>query len=413
MNSSPLSSSVSESRANGLCPRCGAPGKPVKPVTLESLLKPDALARAGSGNYRFCPGQRCEVVYFAERNGQVFAKPDLKIRVGIKESVAPRQVCYCFDHTVEEIDQEVRLIGKTTVLDDIKTRMKEACWCETKNPQGSCCLTTVTRCVNAALEQDANPTAQPTRREMAEDCCALKDQPTAAASGHFNPLAKMWTRKTEMFSMIGSVVSAVFASACCWLPLLLLAAGISGAAVGAAFERYRPTFLSLSFALLGAAFYFAYRPRSKVATNTVAGKESDSCCATEGESRGPIILKKWTLQRLNRSMLWVVTLIVLAFAFVPNYVGLLSGNTGLRNTLVTRDGLDTVAIAIKGMTCKACAKTLQTELATVSGVTAAEVSYEKRLALVGVPRGRPAPVAKLLVKIKNAGFGGTLVDLQQ
>ena len=112
-------------------------------------------------------------------------------------------------------------------------------------------------------------------------------------------------------------------------------------------------------------------------------------------------------------MLWVVTLIVLAFAFVPNYVGLLSGNNGLRNTLVTRDGLDTVAIAIKGMTCKACAKTLQTELATVSGVTAAEVSYEKRLALVGVPRGRPAPVAKLLVKIKNAGFGGTLVDLQQ
>ena len=89
-------------------------------MTLESLLKPDALALAGSGNYRFCPGQRCEVVYFAERNGQVFAKPDLKIRVGIKESVAPRQVCYCFDHTVEEIDQEVRLIGKTTVLDDIK-----------------------------------------------------------------------------------------------------------------------------------------------------------------------------------------------------------------------------------------------------------------------------------------------------
>ena len=102
----------------------------------------------------------------------------------------------------------------------------------------------------------------------------------------------------------------------------------------------------------------------------------------------------------------------LAFAFFPNYVGLLSSNTGLRNT-ATSDVLETLVIAIDGMTCKACAKTLQTELATVSGVTAAEVSYEKRLALVGVPRGRPAPVAKLLVKIKNAGFGGTLVDLQQ
>ena len=353
-----------------MCPHCGAPGKPVKPVTLESLLKPDALARAGSANYRFCPGERCEVVYFAERNGQVFAKSDLKIRVGIKETVAPRQVCYCFDHTVGEIHEEVGLTGKSTVLDDIKTRMKEACWCETKNPQGSCCLSTVTRCVKAALERNANPAAQPTRREMAEDCCALKDHSTAVAPGHFEPLAKMWPRKAEKFSMIGSVVSAVFASACCWLPLLLLAAGISGAAVGAAFERHRPTFLSASFAFLGAAFYFAYRSRPKVAANAVAGKESALRCATERESRGPIITKKWTLQKLNRSMLWVVTLIVLAFAFFPNYVGLLSSNTGPRNTLVTRDGLDTVVIAIEGMICKACAKALQTELATVSGVSA-------------------------------------------
>src|SRR5439155_24761384 len=87
-------------------------------------------------------------------------------------------------------------------------------------------------------------------------------------------------------------------------------------------------------------------PRLKVA-NAVAGKESDSCCATERESRGAIVAKKWTLQRLNRSMLWVVTLIVLAFAFFPNYVGLLSSNTGQRNTVATRDGLDTVAIAIE------------------------------------------------------------------
>ncbi len=182
--------------------------------------------------------------------------------------------------------------------------------------------------------------------------------------------------------MIGSVASAVFASACCWLPLLLLAAGASGAAVGAVFERYRPTFLSLSFALLGAAFYFAYRPRPKAAANAVAGQESHSCCATARESRGSIITTKWTLQRFNRSMPWVLTLIALAFALFPNYLGLLSSNTD-RNKLATRDGLDTVVIAIKGMTCKACTKTLQTELATVSGVSAAEVSYEE-----AGPRGR-------------------------
>lgn len=413
MNARALSSSGPESETNGLCPCCGATGKPVKPVTLESLLKRDALARAGSATYRFCPSERCEVVYFAERNGQVFAKSDLKIRVGIKEITAPRQVCYWFDHTVEEIDQGVRLTGKTTVLDDIKTRMKRACWCETKNPQGSCCLSTVRRYVKAALERDAEAMAVPAGTNAEEDCCVSNAHATVPAPAHFKPSAKMWTREAERLSMIGSVISAVFASACCWLPLLLLAVGISGAAVGAAFERYRPIFLGVSFALLGATFYFTYRPRPKMAVNADAGQKSESCCAAERESRGPIITKKWTLQRLNHSMLWVVTLIVLAFASFPNYVGHLSSNTGLRNTLVTRDGLDTVVIAIDGMTCKACAKTLQTELATVSGISAAEVSYEKRLALVGVPKGRPAPVAKLLAKIKNAGYVGTLVDLQQ
>jgi copper chaperone CopZ len=204
----------------------------------------------------------------------------------------------------------------------------------------------------------------------------------------------------------------MFASACCWLPLLLLAVGVSGAAVGAAFEQYRPIFLSLSFALLGAAFYFAYRPGPQMTANAVAGEQSVSCCGTEREIRGAIT-KTRTLQRFNRSMLWVVTIIVLTFAFFPNYVGIVSSNTAQRHTVTTRDGFDTVAIAIEGMTCKACAKTLQTELATVPGVSTAEVSYEKGLALVDVAKGHAAPVANLLVKIKDAGFGGRLVDLHQ
>ena len=46
----------------------------------------------------------------------MFTKADLTVRVGIKETAAPRHICYCFNHTVEEIEEEVHLTGKTTVL---------------------------------------------------------------------------------------------------------------------------------------------------------------------------------------------------------------------------------------------------------------------------------------------------------
>lgn len=59
---------------------------------------------------------RCD----AKRN---HVKADLNVRVGIKETAPPRQVCYYFNHTMEEIEEQVRLTAKTTVLDDIKKRI--------------------------------------------------------------------------------------------------------------------------------------------------------------------------------------------------------------------------------------------------------------------------------------------------
>jgi CopZ-like zinc binding protein len=130
-----------------LCPSCGEKGRPVKSITLQSLLKPEALPRMDDEPYYFCASQECDVVYFGSQGVAPFLKDDLIVRVGIKETIAPRHVCYCFNHTIEEMEEEVRCSGKTTVLEDIKRRMKTACWCETKSPQGSCCLAAVTKWV--------------------------------------------------------------------------------------------------------------------------------------------------------------------------------------------------------------------------------------------------------------------------
>ena len=137
---------------NTHCPSCGTKGKKVKKIALESLLTPDVAAKIGDTQYRFCDSVDCEVVYFGE-DGSTFTKSDLTVRVGVKEHASPRHVCYCFDHSIEEIDAEVSETGVSTVLDDIKTRMKDACWCETKSPQGSCFLGTVGKYVKLALAE--------------------------------------------------------------------------------------------------------------------------------------------------------------------------------------------------------------------------------------------------------------------
>ena len=92
------------------CPVCHAKGRPVQAVTLESLLRDEAQGRASSPDgFRYCPNQSCEMAYYQEENGVRFTKDDVRVRIGMKETEAPRPVCYCFEHTIEEIEAQVSL----------------------------------------------------------------------------------------------------------------------------------------------------------------------------------------------------------------------------------------------------------------------------------------------------------------
>jgi mercuric ion transport protein len=66
--------------------------------------------------------------------------------------------------------------------------------------------------------------------------------------------------KAQSATAFGSVVSGVLASVCCIGPLVFALLGISGAALARRFEPFRPYLLVLTYGLLGAAFYLAYRP---------------------------------------------------------------------------------------------------------------------------------------------------------
>lgn len=90
------------SKPTSSCPTCGEGGRPVKAVTLKSLLRPEALGKVSSdASWRFCASADCATVYYDETGTAGFAKSDLTVRVGIKEDTAPRPICYCFDHSVE------------------------------------------------------------------------------------------------------------------------------------------------------------------------------------------------------------------------------------------------------------------------------------------------------------------------
>jgi Zinc binding domain len=136
------------------CPSCGVPGVPVKTITVRSLIRKERLGDIDKieGGYFFCGTPECETVYFTE-NGCAFLKGDLSVRVGLKET-SHRPICYCFGHTMEGIAEEIRLTGKSQASQDIRARMKEeGCSCETRNPQGSCCLKTVEDFIGAELKK--------------------------------------------------------------------------------------------------------------------------------------------------------------------------------------------------------------------------------------------------------------------
>lgn len=213
-----------------------------------------------------------------------------------------------------------------------------------------------------------------------------------------------------------AVVAAIASSACCWLPLSLLALGISGGAVAAAFQKWRPVFLPVAFLLLGAAFWVTYK-KPKPVSPEEAGTSSPGgalCCsvpppgARAGNCCPPENGRGFTLKRLNRGMLWVATVVVLAFAFFPSYVDALLGGSGAEAENGT--GTQEIVLGIDGMTCDGCAVTLEKALGKVPGVERAIVSYEDQRAVVTVDSVTAGSQKTLVEAVEDAGYKARLAN---
>lgn len=265
-----------------LCNQCGREGRPVDRVTVEALLKTEALGEVRGKEYMFCETPHCPIVYYAADRTE-FEKNQVRVRVGVKETEDPVPVCYCFGVTERMIHEEIQGTGRSSASARIRAEVKAGnCRCEVENPSGRCCLGDVIR---------------------------AEKQATADIKGAASPA------KSSKSAMAGSsamgLLAAFLASICCIGPVVFAALGVGVGATGflagaAGFLKallpYRPAFISLTGLLVGISFYLAYR-------------KPKTACAPGGLCRSE------EAPGSKRAWLWMMAAIALALVLAPYWLG--------------------------------------------------------------------------------------------
>ncbi len=108
--------------------------------------------------------------------------------------------------------------------------------------------------------------------------------------------------KITLLSSIGSVISGLLASLCCIGPLVFVVLGLSGAAFFSRLENYRWFFGAVALGFLAIGFFFVYRNGEECSPGTG--------CAVSPSGR-----------KLNKLILWIATILVVAFIFLPDIIG--------------------------------------------------------------------------------------------
>ena len=185
----------------------------------------------------------------------------------------------------------------------------------------------------------------------------------------------------SMATITGTISAAILASSCCIGPLILAGLGIGGIGIFSSLEKYRPLFMIITFAFIGMAFYLTYRT-----------KKSDECCDID----------KVKIDRIRKIVLWTITVVAVGLLLSP-YV---YGTFGKSDSAVQmNDDLQKVVITVEGMACEACAKSINSALSKIQGISAVNVSLERGEAIVGFDNNvKDIPTNRLLTAIENIGY---------
>ncbi len=125
----------------GVCPVCGQKGKPVDLNTVR------ALTRRNFPNYGeltqgfICLNPEDKTVYYFNDLKITVNQKDVVTNVGFKSQSYIKTVCYCFQHTADNIIDDYIKNNISNIENDVRQKVKEKrCSCEVSNPKGKCCL---------------------------------------------------------------------------------------------------------------------------------------------------------------------------------------------------------------------------------------------------------------------------------
>lgn len=164
------------------------------------------------------------------------------------------------------------------------------------------------------------------------------------------------------WGVMAAVGAGLFASACCTLPLLLVALGAGGAWVTTftAFEPFRPFFIAGAFGLLAFAGYREYR-------TTMA-----PACECEITMR----------DHLRRGLLILGLLVTVGLVASPSIIRSLAPQELVTAASLDQSNSEQVILRVEGMTCDACNLTVRQALMNLDGVKDASVTFEPPQAVV-------------------------------
>lgn len=136
-----------EEKSTNICPNCNSKGTKVTGVTIKAQLKKELYENLSnsSDDFNFCNTPKCDTVYYANDESEVYTQDDIKTKVALKNEDPQTPLCYCRrllkQNVIDMINNKEENIAQKVF--DIVSSGKSVC--ERVNPRGVCCTEDITR----------------------------------------------------------------------------------------------------------------------------------------------------------------------------------------------------------------------------------------------------------------------------